>query len=223
MERIGFLVEATGEVIRCLLNPEGVLIQRQAGIHERPVGQQSWGGPRPVEGLVAGGPGLTLITLDLLFEAETAGTDVRRFTTPLWNLVEGQATGTPALRLVWGKSWNWRGVIVNAAERLERFDAAGLPARAWVRIQFRRLAEEPGSSTSRPLAAASAPQVRAAIRPTGPRAGGERVVLARGRLDQLAALHLQDPRRWRELARLNHIADPLAELGLRPLRLPEDP
>jgi len=37
MERVAFLVEASGKRIECMLNPESVVIRRQAGVSTRSV------------------------------------------------------------------------------------------------------------------------------------------------------------------------------------------
>jgi hypothetical protein len=73
--------------------------------------------------------------------------DVRTLTQPLWALAEN---GVPVagnlapqrVRFVWGRSWNVPGVIVAIAERLECFDAQGVPKRSWLSLRMRRVEEE---------------------------------------------------------------------------------
>jgi hypothetical protein len=110
MERVSFLVEATGVRIPCLLNPESVVVRRAGAV------RYATSGGTPVTGtgllddpiLVTGG-GRTELELDLLFDVSlvppalsaVAGTgpsqqvvaDVRDLTLPLWRLAENTATG----------------------------------------------------------------------------------------------------------------------------------
>ena len=118
MERVLFLVERTGERITCLLNPESVVMRRQAGLRTRRDATGIVTGPGLSDDpLIATGGGVTEIELDLLFDvaiarelsapfaapapATEAATpapapapetlippDVRELTRPLWNLVE---------------------------------------------------------------------------------------------------------------------------------------
>src|SRR5262245_50331990 len=116
MERVSFLVEATGERLGCMLNPESVVTRRRAGVHSR----HSLAGPLAGAALnddpiVYTGGGTTEIDLDLLFDVTLAGSsvttdDVRNLTRPLFELAEGRATQgssgeAPLVRFVWGKRW----------------------------------------------------------------------------------------------------------------------
>ena len=86
--------------------------------------------------------------------------DVRELTRPIWNLSENAlaedgSAAPPSVRFLWGKSWNVPGVVVAAAERLERFDANGAPQRSWLSLRLRRV-EEPVPSN--PPALPTSPQ-----------------------------------------------------------------
>jgi hypothetical protein len=175
MERVAFLIEQTGERISCLLNPEFLEMRRVSGLRTRTEG----GGflaaaSRTDHPLIATGGGVTELDLRLLFDtevarldrgqgAEPAGglegaalavADVREMTRPIWNLSENASGGgfsaPPCVRFIWGKSWNIPGVIVCIAERLERFDANGLPQRSWLALRMRRV-EEPEPRPAPPL------------------------------------------------------------------------
>src|SRR5262245_4549911 len=117
MERVSFLVEATGDRLGCLLNPESVVVRRRAGVHAR----HSTSGPLAGaalkdDPLLYTGGGTTDVDLDLLFDVTLAGSsvntnDVRDLTRPLFELSEGRATAVspgeaPLVRFVWGKHWN---------------------------------------------------------------------------------------------------------------------
>ena len=157
--------------------------------------------------------------------------DVRSLTQPLWALAEtgDAADGVVApqrVRLIWGKSWNVPGVIMAVAERLERFDANGVPQRSWLSMRLRRVEE--ASDSAIPPRSPTSPQFESqsgAILPTDQDQETITVPvdpdgLALDRLDQVAALYYGDPALGRSIAEFNGIDDLLRfEEGER-LRLP---
>ncbi|MEQ8275184.1 MAG: hypothetical protein RMA76_43645 [Deltaproteobacteria bacterium] len=218
MERVSFLIDKNDRRIACLLNPSSVEFRRRAGVKQR----ASIGGDltRPDgndDPLLFTGGGVTELRLELLFDVGIEGSnvdspDVRALTAPLWALTENidieQGRGRPPLvRFVWGKAWNVPGVIVEIAERLERFTPEGVPTRSWVTMRFVRdvpqLVEAP---TPRPPAnpsteALTSSEVRIhEIQDAGDGSGE--------RLDEIAARYYGDPSWWRVLATLNDLDDP---------------
>ncbi len=173
MERVTLVVEATGDRLSALLNPESLEMRRIAGLRRRSLaGGVVMGGARTDDPLIATGGGTTEYDLYLLFDTEVAdeaisvrtradapvlgSRDVREMTRPLWNLSENADSGEgtsapPSIRFIWGKAWNVAGVVTAVAERLERFDAAGAPQRSWLSMRLRRVEERA------PLPAAAAP------------------------------------------------------------------
>jgi hypothetical protein len=152
MERVAFLIEATGERVGCMLNPETLTVRRGAGVRpRRGEGGVLAGAGLSDEPLLYTGGGSTTLTLDLLFDVSLPGSspaahDVRALTAPLWNLAEnaGPEGGfgcPPLVRFVWGKTWNVPGVVADIAERLEAFGPDGAPGRSWVRLNFLRAPE----------------------------------------------------------------------------------
>lgn len=152
MERAAFLIEATGERIACLLNPESLVVRRVAGV--RPRGSLMGvvaGMQRQETPLIWTGGGTTELTMDLLFDTslvrpEPAPDNVRDLTGPLWRMAENQrdARGfgqVPLVRFVWGKAWNVLGVVAAVAERLEHFNRSGSPRRSWLRLRMLRVDE----------------------------------------------------------------------------------
>lgn len=150
MERVAFLVEKTGVRLGCLLNPESIVTRRIAGVRARSIGSRPLTGPELSDDpLLFTGGGTTELKLDLLFDISVAGStivseDVRDLTRPLWQLAETTASGggygeAPLVRFVWGKSWNFPGVVVAIAERLEYFNAEGAPRRSWLRMKLVRV------------------------------------------------------------------------------------
>lgn len=243
MERVAFLVEPGGRRIECLLNPEGLTVTRRAGVERR----RSPGGAFVGRGLsddpiAFTGGGATELDLDLLFDVELArpaptSPDVRALTRPLWELTENAAEDgrygrPPTVRFVWGKRWNVPGVLTAAAERFERFDSGGAPARSWMRVHLVRVPEPPAEpepdladaelleglhevlpdvlegTPSEGLA--DPPDGAAALLPTGPG--------TLPRLDLLAWRLVGNPGGWREIARRFGLDHPLRvdiDLSLR--------
>lgn len=241
MERVAFIVEATGERIPCLLNPETFEVHRRAGIALQPEDAGRIAGHRrkddPV--LYTGG-GVTELELSLLVDVELEVAsrpiypDVRQHSGPLVRLAEKPANtdawhDLPLARFVWGKAWNVLGVVVAVSERLERFSAEGVPKRSWLRLRFRRLEDEvePAPTTPPPPPAVLeglTARPRSDLPPPGP--NDREVAFREGdRLDDLAARHYQDPRLWRWIAWANDLDDPFnippgTTLRLPPLVLP---
>lgn len=152
MERAAFLIEATGERIACLLNPESLVISRVAGVRPRGslVGVVANGHGQETPLIWTGG-GTTELTMDLLFDTslvrpEPAPDNVRELTGPLWRMAENRINPrgfgqVPLVRFVWGKAWNVLGVVAAVAERLEHFTRSGSPRRSWLRLRLLRVDE----------------------------------------------------------------------------------
>lgn len=219
MERVAFLLEDTGERLCCLLNPESLVFRRRAGIQPR----LSWGDVvtgvnQTDDQLIYSGGGSTELTLDLLFDVSLSGStietdDVRALTTPIWNLAENAGNnegygGPPLVRFVWGKSWNFSGVVTEAAERLEYFSGNGLPQRSWLRMRMRRVTPQGGAEPTTKVRS-----TRSKMQPYDYEFPGrlEEVhqVVGGEYLYQIADRFLGDPAKWRELATFNNIDDPL--------------
>lgn len=246
MERVTFLVERTGDRISCLLNPESLEVRRSAGVQRR-LGASGavLGALRGDDPLIAVGGGTTEYDLHLLFDVDIArdgrpavaddapplAMDVRSLTQPLWALAETvrDAAGSTApqrMRFIWGKSWNVPAVVIAAAERLDRFDATGVPQRSWLSLRLRRVDEEsePGPAPSIPVT----PQYELGLPPAALPEGDYEMVpmilddsgLPFDRLDQIAADRLGDPSRTRMLAEFNGIDDMLRLAPGTTLRLP---
>ena len=221
------LEQPAGERVSCLLNPESLVVRRQAGIRPRPstTGRLTGLGSADDALLFTGG-GRTELGLDLLFDVSLAGStvsteDVRDLTRPLWELAEtahdseGRAQPRP-VRFVWGKAWNIPGVVTAVAERLERFSSAGVPSRSWLRMSFLRVTERP---PERSLTDAPSPFAPADLKPPEGEARLNHRLLGDGagggeRLDQLAFHYYGHSSFWRLLARANRA------IG-NPLKLPE--
>ena len=234
MERVTFVVESTGERLGCLLNPESLQVNRNAGVRRR----------RTATGLLAGagisddpllyaGGGETNLVLDLLFDIGVAGstiqtTDVRDLTKPLWDLAESSTASAgaspPVVRFLWGKSWNMPGVVTAVAERLEQFTPDGAPTRSWLRMRFVRVNESAAAD-------ASTPQAAPLLSPGGTDTESVHQVVGGGsdapgsgeRLEDIAFLYYGDPSEWRLIAEANDIVDPSSVAPGTVLRIPPSP
>jgi hypothetical protein len=238
MERVSFLIESTGARLSGLLNPETLVVRRWAGIRTRSSGAgQLTGAGLADDPLLATGGGRTELDLDLLFDVtvpEAAGgtRDVRDLTLPLWNLAENTpagdgATGPAQVRFVWGKSWNFPGVIAAIAERLENFTPEGVARRSWLRLRLLRAGEQllPAPSAT-PAWRAPREAVAADLERVPPEdlrvrevAGGQGPGGIE-RLDTFLDRNQVDPRHWKLVAALNDLADPYSVPPGTALRLP---
>ncbi len=73
MERVTFLIEASGARVSCLLNPESLTLTRRAGLRERSGrGGALTGAGGSHDPLIATGGGVTELDLHLLFDTELA-------------------------------------------------------------------------------------------------------------------------------------------------------
>jgi len=169
VERVAFLIEESGERIRCMLNPESVVFKRTAGIQRRTtIGGAVASTISTDDRFIYVGGGQTELDLDLLFDVSLAdgssalnqsgsassllSNDVRMMTQPIWKLSENLQRKTPGLqnvplvRFVWGKSWNIRGAISAVTERLENFTSSGVPGRSWLSLRLLQVAEDSSAS-----------------------------------------------------------------------------
>jgi hypothetical protein len=243
MDRVGFLIEETGERLPCLLNPETIEITRQAGLRpRRSIGGAMTGRGLADDPLLYTGGGVTELKLDLLFDVELAGgtirtQNVRHLTERLWALAENavgnNGCGRAALvRFVWGKAWNILGLVVALSERLECFTPEGAPRRSWMRMRLVRV-EAPDATVAAPRTQSpeelleqlegreiSPDQLRVhEMLGGGEGEAGEPPGVGE-RLDDLAQRTYGDPSLWRLLAAFNAIEDPLHIPPGRLLRLP---
>ncbi|HET8542675.1 MAG TPA: hypothetical protein VFL83_22565 [Anaeromyxobacter sp.] len=249
MNRVEFLIDATGERIGCLLNPATVVMRRTAGLRPRKsAGLTVTGAGLADDPLLFTGGGVTELLLDLLFDVSIGGStirseDVRDLTGPLWRLAENaevvEGYGRPPLvRFFWGSAWNFPAVVAAVAERFEDFSESGVPRRSWLRMRLVRVAapKESASAMAVPLAAA----LSGAAEPAGPAtppeqepvevelhevegagdgAAGEGTAVPQY-LGRLADEATGDAREWRRIADENGIEDPLAIPAGAVLRIP---
>jgi hypothetical protein len=233
VERVAFLIEATHLVLRCMLNPETLVMRRTAGVRPRrsASGQLTGGGLADDPVLYTGG-GRTILELDLLFDLDLAdssivGDDVRALTLPLWQMAENTQQRQayyqpPQIRFIWGKAWNIPAVVLSVAERFERFTSQGSAQRSWLRLRLLRIndaAPEPIPRQSFFLSdVPPAGQIGAPDE-----TWGVHELIQGERLDQLAARYYGQPSLWRLIAAANDIADASDPVAGHLLRVPPKP
>ncbi|ARC90645.1 hypothetical protein [Rhodovulum sp. MB263] len=245
MDRVMLLVDETGDQISALLNPASLSFRRQSGLRpRRRIGAAVVGGTGRDAPLVFAGDAVTELELELLFDADFAAPagpgpstpaprdslDVRRLTAPIWRLSEaadarGEALDDlPQLFLIWGRATKLRCRLMGLSERLERFDAVGIPRRSWLALRFRvfqEAEEDPRGYLPLPAPVLAsfpdeAPVPGALAGPPDPDLPGLMMdrspgvtVTGGARLDEIAARWLGSPADWRWLAVLNDLTDPL--------------
>jgi hypothetical protein len=250
MERVTFIVSASGDRIGCWLNPEHLVQRRHAGV------RRPWAGSGPVTGnllsddvLLHTGGGRTEMDLDLLFdtqlenEGKPAGsaliTDVRVATRQLWDLAENNTNRRDearidTVRMIWGKTVSYLAVVVSVSERLERFDSSGRPSRSFLRLRLRRVPDPapppvdpvtsglPSNEQLGAIAESAAPREFHTALGAGMADDGS--LVGGERLDELASRYYGNrPWLWRLIAEANGLDDaPFAPAGA-PLIIPEAP
>lgn len=158
MERVTFLVEETGQLISCMLNPETLVIKRRSGIHQRKIKSGIVNGANQSDdGLIYTGGGSTILELELVFDVSIKGStvqssDVRELTRPIWDLSENSNMRNGehrpgACRFVWGKSWNISCVISSISEQFDLFDSSGVPKRSWLKLRLLRINQLTNNTT----------------------------------------------------------------------------
>ena len=235
MIRATFLIEHSGQQLSCMLNPSDLVFRRTAGLGRRPsVRGPFTGGPTATdEPLLFTGGGVTELDLDLLFDVTIEGStirteDVRDLTRPLWQLAENALTEVgvarpPLVRFVWGKAWNFPGVVAAIAERFDLFQSTGVPQRSWLRMKMKRVDDRdmPGKLPAQPDDLL--PELPADTAPDGLPTLGDFPLPGEGydpqrlegydgayvRFDLLAFLRNGDPATWRQEAAARGVIDPL--------------
>ncbi|MFD4669921.1 LysM peptidoglycan-binding domain-containing protein [Lentzea sp. NPDC058450] len=190
----------SGERLAVMYNPEEYRVEQRNEFAEIPIPGL---GASPVQ-YVRGQA--RVLSMDLFLDTYEAATDVRRHTQRIVALL-APLPGThapPVLVFVMG-SFGLTCVLSEADQRFAMFLPDGTPVRARISVRFTEFVRV--DLNVRQGFFVGAPTVNNLL--------DARVhVIAEGdTLAKLAARHLGDPRRWREIADANDITDPL---GLRP-------
>lgn len=116
----------------------------------------------------------------------------------------------PVVIFVWGK-FTFKGVVDSVSQKYTMFLSDGTPVRAEVGLKIRNVTDANFGDEAGAKAKAAG-------------GGGKSYTVKDGdRLDLIAATELKDASRWPEIAALNGIDDPVADLAKgRSLQLPDD-
>jgi len=232
MERVAFRIVDTDEILRCMLNPESLVVRRLAGVQPRQsVGGLLAGTELDDDPLLCTNGGRTEIKLHLVFDITLPGssietTDVRALTRPLWELSENHhQTGIykrpPCCHFIWGKETVFLGVVTAIAERLESFTSLGIPRRSWMSLAMQRVVEPQD-----PVEQFQSENINPdALFPIREDVADSDTTIEAGtvtgeRLDQLAYRYYGDARLWRKLAVHNGIYNPMDDLTEIHLEMP---
>ena len=205
----------TGESFRVMYNPEELKLEQGNTFAE--IGIPGLGTP-PVQ--YVRGKARTL-SMELFFDTYETGEDVRAYTAPIVRLLDKnpQTLAPPVLLFSLGRL-QFRCVLTDAGQRFTMFARDGTPVRSTMSVRLQEYVDVTtqvrqgvflGSPTlSGAVTAAVAAASPAAQIPGSPaQAPVVHIVGASDTLSGIAAAHLGDPGRWREVALANGIVDPL--------------
>jgi hypothetical protein len=200
-----FLEIEGGERVPCLFNPESISVGRR----------NNWSGnPMPGKGvpkLRYSGADSGWMRLDLMFDTTDVGTAVTRHTGKILGLmdVDPSLAGTdessnngrpPTVTFHWGDLHSFTSVVTDLGLTFTYFSSGGVPLRAQMQLELRQYEPSKAFGPQNPTSGTPKPHRVHRIQP------GET-------LDRISARYYGDSTRWRALAMVNGIEDPLS---LRP-------
>lgn len=205
---------STGAAHAVMYNPEELKLEQGNVFAEVPVP----GLPAPPLQYVRGRS--RVLALELFFDTQDTGQDVRTRTGPIVGLLDKTpATQAPPVLLFSFGRVQLRCVLVDAAQRFTAFLRDGTPVRSTLSVRLQEHVEvalevRRGFFLGSPTASAVASAVTGAVAGAAPGVAGEgaqvHTVVAGDTLAGIAAAFLGDAARWRDVARANRIEDPLA-------------
>lgn len=203
-----YLETETGDTINCLFNPSDLALSQANG----------WAGDvmpgRGVPTLRYTGAASGQLRLTLFFDTTDTGDAVTTYTAKIVQLMEVNTSiaGTdatsnnarpPWVKFHWGDFHSFKAVVSSLDLTFEYFSSTGTPLRARAAIVLTQYQEDMAFGPQNPTSGTPRPHRVHRVQP------GET-------LDRISAMHLGDPTKWRSIAEVNNIEDPLA---LRPGRL----
>jgi hypothetical protein len=208
-----FLTTEDNQRIPCLFNPSDLaLTQINAWAADRMPG-------KGVPTLRYSGASSGSLRLTLFFDTTDTGKPVTEYTSKIVKLMEvntslpGSNASTnnarpPWVVFHWGDFHSFKAVVSALELTFEYFSNSGTPLRARAALTLTQYQDETAFAAQNPTSGTPRPHRVHRVQP------GET-------LDRISALHLGDSTRWRSIAEVNELEDPLA---LRPgalLAIPE--
>jgi hypothetical protein len=200
-----FLTIENGSRIPCLFNPARITVGRS----------NNWvGDPMPGKGvsrLRYTGANAGWMRLELVFDTTDDGTPVSKYTSKIMGLldIDSNLPGTdektnparpPTVTFHWGDLHSFPAVVRDVNLSFTYFSSSGVPLRAQMQLELRQFEPSKAFGPQNPTSGTPRPHRVHRVQP------GET-------LDRISARYYGDPTRWRDLAMINGIEDPL---GLRP-------
>lgn len=201
--------------IECWFNPTQYAIAKSNQYESKASVGQSFGKPQ------FGGGNARQLTVELLFDKTPDG-DVSPVTDQLFTMMEADADlGTagkndarpPKLQLSWGKYNSFWAFCTSLNVQFTMFRPDGVPTRATASLTLLQAEDDKRtgrSSVPRPQNPTTRSDVQLRVH----------VVIAGDSLQSIAYEHYGDPTRWRQIADLNGIDDPLRLPRGRSLSIP---
>ncbi|HLI55010.1 MAG TPA: LysM peptidoglycan-binding domain-containing protein [Acidimicrobiales bacterium] len=203
-----YLETEGGDTIHCLFNPADLALSQVNG----------WAGDvmpgRGVPTLRYTGAASGQLRLTLFFDTTDTGEAVTQYTGKIVKLMEvdtslpgsdekSNNTRPPWVKFHWGDFHSFPAVVSSLDLTFEYFSSTGTPLRARAAMVLTQYKQDMAFGPQNPTSGTPRPHRVHRVQP------GET-------LDRIAALHLGDSTRWRSIAEVNNIEDPLA---LKPGRL----
>ncbi len=203
-----YLETEGGDKISCLFNPSDLALSQMNG----------WAADvmpgKGVPTLRYTGAASGQLRLTLFFDTTDTGEDVSTYTGKIVGLMEVDSSlpGTdeksnngrpPWVKFHWGDFHSFKAVVSSLDLAFEYFSSTGTPLRARAALVLTQYQQDMAFGPQNPTSGTPRPHRVHRVQP------GET-------LDRIAAMHLGDATRWRSIAEVNGIEDPLA---IRPGRL----
>lgn len=212
-DKKAYLETEGGDKIPCLFNPSDLALSQING----------WAGDampgKGVPTLRYTGAASGQLRLTLFFDTTDTGSPVTSYTGKIVALmdVDTKLSGTdpksnnarpPWVKFHWGDFHSFKAVVSSLDLNFEYFSATGTPLRARATMTLTQYEQDLAFGPQNPTSGTPRPHRVHRLQP------GET-------LDRIAAMHLGDPTRWRRIAEVNGVEDPLALRPGRILAIPE--
>lgn len=198
------LIEATGETITVMFNPEEYSINKDNNFASQNVPGLSG----PLLQFVHGN--LRTLEMELFFDTYEKNTDVRQETNKITNLlnINRDLHAPPIVQISWA-SLQFRGVLARASQKFQLFFSDGRPARARITCTFNEFIDPERELKEVDRQTADFTKVHIV-------AEGETLSAIAGRL-------YSDPAMWRPIAIVNDIENPRELTAGQSLQIPSLP